>query len=81
MHREDIKDERVRTADHGRHNCCGFGSVLQMSSEVFSQSAQADAREEVDGKSRVSGIVSRHDSLPGRSHRRIPSPEMSFVRK
>ena len=52
-----------------------------MSSEVLSQGAQADAGEEVDGESRVSGIVSWHDTLPGWGHRRIPSPEMSFVRK
>ena len=52
-----------------------------MSSEVFSQGSQTDAREEVDGESCVSGIVSWHDTLPGWGHRRIPSPEMSFVRK
>ena len=52
-----------------------------MSSEVLSQGAQADAGEEVDGESRVSGIVPGHDTLPGWSHRRIPSSGMSFVRK
>ena len=36
-----------------------------MSPEIFSQSTQTDAGEEVDGEPRVSGIVPRHQPVPG----------------
>ena len=39
-----------------------------MSPEIFRESAQADAGEEVDGKPRVSGVVSRHQTVPRLGH-------------
>ena len=39
-----------------------------MGSQIFSEGTQADAGKEVDGKPRVSGIVPRHQTVPGLGH-------------
>ena len=45
-----------------------------MGAEVLGDGAEADAREEVDGEPRVSGIISRHQTFPGFRHRGITRP-------
>ena len=50
-----------------------------MSSEILCQSAEADAGEEVDGKPGVSGVVPRHQTLPGLSHAGIPGSAARMI--
>ena len=50
-----------------------------MSPEILRESPQADAGEEVDGKPSVSGVVPRHQTVPGLRHAGIPGSAARMI--
>ena len=64
----------IITSDHRRYYCGGFGRVLQVRAEIFSERTESDAREEVDGEPRVSRIIPGHQTFPSFRHRGVTGP-------